>query len=115
MSNLHSVFSPEQVTQRHQMGLTCFGKRVHARIQFSSERRCHPLFGAKRYAIFVEHDTTVVDEKGEKGEPVLGIIVTAPNIRAARRKAIEKTPYHIRRFLHWKELPLYPIDEAAAA
>lgn len=105
MSNLQAVFSPEQVTQLHQMGLTRFGKQVHARIQSSRERRCHPLFGTKRYVVFVEHDTPAVDEKGEKGEPVLGLVVTAPNIRAARRKAIEKTPFYIRRFLHWKELP----------
>lgn len=115
MSKLQDDFSPEQVTQLHRMGLAAFGKRVHVRIQSSRERRGHPLFGAKRYVVFVEHDTPVVDENGEKGEPVLGVIVTAPNIRAARRKAKEKTPFHIRRFLHWKELPLHPIDVEEAA
>jgi len=114
MSNMQAVFSPEHGTQLHQMGLTAFGKRVHARIQSSRERRYHPLFGTKRYVVFVEHDTPFVAENGEKGEPVLGVIVTAPKIRAAQRKAIEKTPFHIRRFLHWKELPLYPIAEEAA-
>lgn len=65
--------------------------------------------------MMVEHDTEVVDDNGEKADPVKALLVTAPNIRAARRKLTEQTHFHIRRFLTWKELPLYPADEEAVA
>ena len=73
------------------------------------EQLCHPLFAGPRYAIMVE-----VDVFG-RIDPVLSVVLTAPNIRAARSKAIEHCPGHIRRFLDWKLLPLYPLDDKEVA
>lgn len=111
MSNIQPIFSEKQRTQLHQRGWTALGKRIHGRIERNRMRNRHPHFASQRYALFVEHDSAVVDENGDKAEPVVAVIVTATNIRAARSKAIQKFPAHIRRFLHWKHLPLYPINE----
>lgn len=114
MSVADGVFSPDQIDELRLRGWTAFGKRIHARIERNRQQRCQPRFDSKRYAVFVEHDSPVVDENGEKAEPVKALIVTAPNIRAARRKLTETFPGHIRRFLDWKLLPLYPTDDEAA-
>ena len=115
MHHVQPLISSKQEMSLHQKGMTRFGKQVLAAVQKQVAELCHPLFDHKRYAVFIEHDTPVVDENGEKAQPVLALIVTAPNIGAARKRAVEKFPGHIRRFLHWKELPLYPIDDEKVA
>jgi len=106
-----------QMIQASLLGVGRFTR--HAKIQQAEheaqrELACHPRFGDSRYMLHVEHNCQVQTEDGEDAEPILAIIVTAPNIRAARRKATETFPGHIRRFLHWQPYPLYPTDAAVA-
>ena len=107
--------SPKQIRQLCTMGWNRLGKKLLADAQQEVAQLCHPHFADKRYAIFIEHNSLVVDENGQPAEPVKALIVTAPNTRAARKEVVETFPGHIRRFLHWKELPLYPIDDEQVA
>ena len=109
------IISPKQTRQLCTMGWNRLGKKLLADVQKEMVQLCHPHFADKRYAIFIEHQTAVVDANGDTAQPVLAMIVTAPNIRAARKAVVAQFPGHIRRFLDWKELPLYPTDEQDAA
>lgn len=108
MQHQQTVFSKKQLKEMHRRGWTGMGKRIHASIERNRQHR-HRFLAGKRYAILIE-----VDVLGDV-DPVLALIVTAPNVRAARSKAIDNYPGHIQRFLAWKELPLYPIDDEAVA
>lgn len=79
-----------QMVHESLLGISRFtrhGKAQQAHIEAQRATACHPRFGDSRYLLHIEHNCQLQTADGEDAEPILAIIVMAPNIRAARRKA----------------------------